>query len=169
MEVWKDISGYEGLYQISNEGRVKSLSRKYHPTERILKPSTTQWGYKMAHLFKNGKCWSKTVHLLVAISFIPNPYNLPEVNHRDGIKLNNYDWNLEWMTKQENTDHAIKMGLRKDIGENNNNSKLKEIEVLEIRKRWVRGGINKTELSKMYNTSWQNIDRIIKRILWKKI
>lgn len=120
MEVWKDVKGYEGLYQVSNLGRVKSLKRQrnanlmYSKTatvpERILKYGVSQ-GYLAVTLAKNKVNTKIRVHKLVAINFIPNPENKPYINHKDGNKHNNAVDNLEWATPKENTKHAIDYGL----------------------------------------------------------
>ena len=122
-EVWKDVPGLEGRYQVSNLGRVKSLSRTephklhgiWHIRERILKatdPYKTKRGYSSVGIRDgNGKLISPAVHRLVAICFVPNPLNLPEVNHIDGNRANNAASNLEWVTRKENMHHAWKTGL----------------------------------------------------------
>jgi len=106
-EIWKDIAGYEGLYQVSNLGRVKSLYRFIY-----LKFKKDKWGYPCVNLCKKKKT-RFFIHRLVAVAFIPNPGNKPEVNHKDGVKIRNFDTNLEWSTPLENTTHAIITGLRK--------------------------------------------------------
>ena len=108
-EEWKPIKGYEGLYEVSNMGRVKSL---HYGKERIMKTPDDLAGYKRVRLTKQ-TIKQKRVHRLVAEAFIPNPMNLPVVNHLDGDKYNNCVSNLEWCTKKENTNHAIKTGLMK--------------------------------------------------------
>lgn len=122
-EIWKDIEGYEGLYQVSNFGRVKSLNKYHHKREQILKPNLKSDGYYETSLSKNSKPkWVRT-HRLVAQAFIPNPENKPQINHKDGNKLNNCIENLEWVTNKENIDHAIAMGLEKLNGHENPNAK----------------------------------------------
>lgn len=108
-EIWKDIEGYEGLYQISNFGRVKSFqkSSKYHsPKEMILKPSLINSGYGVVTLYNQNKRQKFQVHRLVASAFIPNLQNLPCVNHKDENKLNNCAENLEWCTYSYNNNYG---------------------------------------------------------------
>lgn len=102
-EIWKDIKGYENMYQISNFGRVKSLPRKYAGTKtRILKPHLEKDGYLRVKLSKNNKSICCKVHRLVCESFIKNPNNLDTVNHIDKNKQNNNVLNLEWMSNINN-------------------------------------------------------------------
>jgi len=104
VEIWKDIEGFEGRYQISNYGNVKSIIRKKH---RILSPSIKHNGYLGVNLYdENKKMWNKQIHRLVAIAFIPNPDNLPQVNHIDENKENNHADNLEWCTQNQNIHHG---------------------------------------------------------------
>lgn len=126
MEIWKDIKGYEGLYQISNLGRVKSLPRNGTILEeRILKQSLTKRKYLTVILCKNNLIKNKQVHRLVAENFIPNIHNKPIINHINGIKTDNRVENLEWCTYSENNFHAIKTGLRPSLrGKQNKNSKI---------------------------------------------
>lgn len=112
-EVWKDVKGYEGYYQISDLGRVKSLERtsvferngkkvyRKHK-EKILKASKDGRGYPKVDLFKDGKGTGISVHRLVALSFITNPKRLPQINHKDENKANNKATNLEWCTANYN-------------------------------------------------------------------
>lgn len=106
IEEWKPIVGYEGLYEVSNLGRVKSLERiidaKHHVKKRILKQGVQRGGYLHVGLCKNNKVKIKKIHRLVAEAFIPNPYNLPQVNHKDENIKNNCVDNLEWCTGNYN-------------------------------------------------------------------
>lgn len=140
MEEWRDIIGYEGLYQVSNLGRVKRLdgidSRGRLWKGRILKSMSTIWGYLWVPLCKDGVRKQHRIHRLVAEHFIPNVENKSQVNHIDGNKKNNTVENLEWTTHSENTKHAYITGLAHNFkGEKCNLSKLTEKEVIEIYKR----------------------------------
>ena len=102
-EIWKDIKGFEGIYQVSNLGRVKRVK-----TGRILKSDMNSKGYLRVGLCKNSIKSNKRVHRLVAETFIPNPDNKSEVNHIDENKTNNSLDNLEWMTTKENINHGTR-------------------------------------------------------------
>ena len=119
-ELWKDIKGYEGLYQVSNLGRVKSLNKNkvgrystYLKKGKILSCNYNHNRYGKITLYKNGKHKEKRVHRLVAEAFIPNPDNKPQVNHIDNNSKNNKVENLEWVTVKENVQHAYKIGATK--------------------------------------------------------
>lgn len=122
-EIWKPISDYEGSYEISSYGRVKSFPTKRRTTTIILKPKLTKDGYYETTLYSEEKPKYIRTHRLVAQAFIPNLQNKPQVNHKDGNKLNNYVGNLEWCTNQENITHSIEMGLQNPVGHNNFNAK----------------------------------------------
>ena len=104
-EIWRDIEGYEGLYQISNKGNVKSL---YNGSERILKPRDNGRGYYKIELYNDGVRKYFKLHRLVAQAFIPNPHNLPEINHRDENKKNNCVENLEWIRHIDNCNYGTR-------------------------------------------------------------
>ena len=126
-EIWKDVVGYEGLYQVSNLGNVKSLPRCIewkgsirHQPERLLKPANNGKGYLRVCLCKNGKEKHCRVHRLVASAFIYNPNNLPEVNHIDENKTNNCVDNLEWCDHEYNINYGTH---NQRIAEANKNGK----------------------------------------------
>ncbi len=104
-EIWKDIEGYEGLYQVSNLGDVRSLKYAGGNKVKILKQGNVN-GYKRVSLHKNNKQKNYFVHRLVAMTFIPNPNNLPLVNHKDENKTNNSVDNLEWCTQKYNINYG---------------------------------------------------------------
>lgn len=118
-EIWKDIKGYEGLYQVSNLGRVKSVERitkrfnghkicEYNEKEKILKHNLNKKSYATIGLCKDGKERKYKVHRLVAETFIPNPDNLPQINHKDENKLNNNVNNLEFCTNIYNANYGTR-------------------------------------------------------------
>ena len=103
MEQWKAIAGYEGLYEVSDLGRVKSF---WHGKEKILKPGKTHDGYLQVNLYKDGQRKMQLVHRLVAEAFIQNPQGLETVNHKDEVKTNNTVSNLEWMSMEDNVAYS---------------------------------------------------------------
>lgn len=109
MEIWKDIKGYEGLYQISNLGNIKNIKKYNH---MLLTGCLDKDGYKITVLTKDRIKKTVKIHRLVAIAFISNPEGKGQVNHIDGDKINNNDWNLEWNTHSENQLHAHRTGLK---------------------------------------------------------
>ena len=114
MEERKDIEGYEGMYKVSNYGRVKSIeriSKGRHVREKILKGGKFSNGYLFVNLRKNGESKNHLRHRLVAIAFIPNPGHFTDVNHKNGDKTNCNVNNLEWCTRSYNLEHAVKIGL----------------------------------------------------------
>jgi len=112
-EQFKDVKGYEGLYEVSNHGRVFS----HYGKGKILSSCKTSSGYKLVNLVKDGIKKDVNVHRLVANAFIDNPLGKRCVNHIDGNKTNNSVDNLEWVTERENTQHAIRTGLYAGISE----------------------------------------------------
>lgn len=113
-EIWIDIEGYEGLYQVSNYGNVRSLNYKRTGKSKILKQQKHKSGYLKVNLYINGSMRTYLVHRLVCEAFIDNPENKPEVNHVDGNKGNNAIDNLEWTTRSENQIHAWNNGLKEN-------------------------------------------------------
>ena len=174
MEIWKDIKNFEGVYQISNLGRVRSLPRIVKRGKalmrikgKILKTCYTSTGYEHAVVQNGKKTKHLAVHRLVALAFIPNPKNKEQVNHIDGVKTNNYVKNLEWCTRSENEKHAHKIGLKDWRGENQSRSKLTETQVRDIRK--LQGKKTGREVAKEYEVTHSTIFAIWKRRIWTHI
>ena len=119
-QIWKEVIGFEGLYQVNQLAVVRSIDRQvyhqwnnsYHQKPgKILSTRINNCGYVSVRLSKGGKTFTRFVHRLMAEAFIPNPLNKKYTNHRDGKKLNNTLENLEWVTHSENMKHAYSMGL----------------------------------------------------------
>jgi len=171
MEIWKKIKGFEN-YEVSNYGNVKGLeiktsfgcSYKILP-ERKMKPWSDKKGYLYIDIsiFPNKKRF--LLHRLVAITFIENTLNKPQINHKDGNKSNNHVSNLEWCTAKENLKHAVDTGLNKKDGIYNYNSKLLKEHVIEIRK--MKG--SQKNIAKIYNVSQTCVSAIKRQKTYKNI
>ena len=166
-EIWAWISGYENFYKISTKGRIKSF---YKNKETILKQNIVGYGYLRVHLCKNKQAKDLYIHRLVAETFIPNPENLPEVDHWDGNKLNNCVENLRWVTSSENKQAAIKNGSTK-IGTKNRLSKLTADDVRYIRSKYIpydkEYGAN--ALARKFNVSLACIQHVINRVSYRDV
>ena len=170
IEEWRDIKGYEGLYQVSNVGRVKSLKktityvngRKNDMKEKILSICSDKDGYGTLGLTKNKKRYNKKVHRLVAEAFVYNKDKKPDVNHINGVKRDNNFNNLSWCTKSENTKHAIKNGLWHPPIKKGVDSGRSTLTVEDVKN--IRKSIGKTlkSLSIEFKTSSSVVHRIIK-------
>ena len=162
-EEWRDVVGYEGLYQVSNFGRVKSFQHKY---PRIMRADQQSKGYMQVHLHKNGSSKNFGVHTLVAKAFCPNPENKLEVDHRNGDKTNNCVWNLGWATRKENTDRAYSLGLIKvKRGTQCHYAKLKAEDVFYIREN--PDNLTEKELAEKFNVSRETIKRVRAGVTYK--
>jgi len=181
-EIWKDVKGYEGCYQISNKGRVKSLKRivkKSYPPyvqnvkKRILKPNIDKDGYAIIMLGARGnKDHARKhfkIHRLVGIAFIPNPKKLPCINHLNGKKLDNRPVNLEWCTSPDNIKHAVVTGLRDFRGVLHHNCRLTENNVRKIRKLRNIKNFKASVLAKMFNISVTHVGYISNYKSWQHI
>lgn len=173
MEEWRAVVGYEGLYQVSNLGRVMSLERydrakKFWP-RRIRVLSHDSDGYLVVCLYKDGAKKTCKVHRLVAQAFIDNPNNYPEVNHIDENKENNCIDNLEWCT----TKYNLTYGHRLDCvsGEKCNTAKLTPEDVREIRRIYVKGDpqFGQSALARRFGVTHTAIDCLVKGKTWKQI
>ena len=171
-EIWKDIRGYEGKYKISTYGNVYSYKRKIYISQ-----SKGANGYFKVNLHKNSSTKTFSVHRLVAETFISNPNNLPEINHKSGNKTNNRVTNLEWCTHNENMEHAFYWGLAKKCEEKPQLSKQKKAfklsasQVFAIRSEYKKGvrGKGYKSLAKKYKVSDTEIKQIIAKKIWQGI
>ena len=163
-EEWKDVAGYEGMYQVSNLGRFFGVR-----TNRILKSYLHRNGYMYQSLSKNGRVKHYLVHRLVALAFIPNPTNLPEINHKDLNKKNNSVENLEWCSHRMNMEHSLINGQKRGAtGENHPYHKLSEADVKEIRRK-LKQGISGNHLAKEYGINCKAIYDIRDYETWKDV
>lgn len=153
VEIWADIEGYVGLYQVSNWGRVKSF--KQSTRGKILKPANNGHGYLHVVLSKDGKSKTIKVHRLVATAFIPNPYGLPQVNHKDENPLNNRAENLEWCDGAYNS----KFGTRTDriSRANTNGKKSKRVFQYSITGELVKEWVSVNEVQRQMGWDERNI------------
>ena len=175
-EIWKPIVGYEGLYEISNYGNLRSMPRVIMrkdgkpytvQTIKMLKPSYDKDGYLRIELNNKGVAKKYYVHRLVANSFIPNTFNKPQVNHKNAVKDDNSIENLEWVTNQENRDHVVKNKLQPlQYGIKNPNVKLTVEKVIEI-KKLKQQGIKPSVISKLTNIPISNVNNIINDYTWR--
>lgn len=171
-EIWKDIPDYEGSYQASTLGRIKSLPRSVNRNGSLLpvrgcikKGAPNHKGYLLVVL-KNSKTGiGKAIHRWVALTFIPNPLNLPQVNHKDGDKLNNRVDNLEWCTASYNMKHAYDTGLANKKGERQEQAKFTDDEVRGIKNS--KESVN--ALAKRYNVTYQCIWQMKNNYSWTHI
>lgn len=174
-EEWKDIVGYEGLYQVSNYGNVKCVGRG-NARMIVQRVGTKKNGaYMLLNLNNDGVYKTKKAHRLVAEAFIPNPDNKPTVNHKDGNKQNNKVSNLEWATWSENNFRAFKIGLRvpnvdnvKIRGSKNVWAKISEKDVLKIRELH-RCGMRQVDIAKLYPVNSRNINNIVTKRSWRHV
>lgn len=176
LEVWVDVRGYNGVYQVSNLCRVRTTGmtfkdkngKSYVRKPKFVTVFVNTNGYLAVGLSKNKKQKQWLLHRLIAIHFISNPENKPEVNHKNGIKTDASIDNLEWCTKSENTIHAFATGLMDIRGEKHMHAKLDNEKVLAIRKNCK----HKKDLviyAKKYNVSVGTVYDAFKSITWTHI
>lgn len=156
-EEWRDVVGYEGLYQVSNFGRIKSLP-KYYFGERMLSPTDNGSGYLIVSLTKNEKRKNHYIHRIVAEAFIPNKENKPTVNHKDRDKQNNIISNLEWATFSEQIHHVVATG-KKPHAKNYTTSRVIELSP-EIISAYEKGR-SVTDISRKLSICPQTINKVL--------
>lgn len=177
---WAPVVGWEGFYEVNTFGDVRSVAREVVRSNgtaqrwspKMLGVVINTSGYPAVRLSRPGRRHMARVHRLVAEAFIPNPQNKPEVNHLDGNKLNPALGNLEWVTSQENRQHAWRTGLRTrdDLpvhrGENNSQAKLTEEAAAEIRRRYDGGDKRLTAMAREFGVHKKTIYDVTRRNLW---
>lgn len=182
MENFKEIKGFEGLYEISDQGRIRYLDKmvergkwgRFLKKGALMAPYPAGRGYYKISLRKNKNLYHNYIHRIVAETFIPNPENKKTVNHINGIKTDNRVENLEWMTYSENNKHSFDTGLKKPTrkpinrGQNSPNAKFKDEDIRVIRKIYSEG-VTQEKISKIYNVCRQTIGSIITRKNWSHI
>lgn len=160
-EIWKVVSGWEGLYEISNLGRAKNSQGL------ILSPHISKQGYVIQTFCRAMEKKKLRTHILVAKAFILNPENKKTVNHKDGNKQNNNDWNLEWATQLENTQHAKDNKLYK-YGSNHPIAKLNEDSVRQI-KVLLHHGKPKRQIARQFDVHQKTIINISNNKIWREV
>lgn len=162
-QICRDIPGYEGLYYARTDGKIFSYPAAWTNARYIKgeRPVSIANGYGYVKLHGN----NQSIHRLVAMTFVLNPFNKPCVNHLDGDKSNNNYWNLAWVTYQENTIHAIDTGLIKSVGSTHYLAKLTEVQVIEIMESPEPCGV----LAKRYGVLSSRISSIKYGSSWKRL
>lgn len=171
-EEWRDLPGYEGHYQVSSMGSVRSLDRtdiRGHKIKgRIFKCGCIVSGYRTVIFTKFNKDQRFLVHRLVTLAFIGPCPEGRQVNHKDGDKLNNAASNLEYVTPRENVAHAYATGLTRNRGEDHHHARFTVEDVLDIRRRVAQGEPQRS-LARFHNASPAAINEIINRATWKHV
>lgn len=164
-EEWRPILGYEGLYEVSDAGRVRSIARVKSAKIMALGDSR---GYKNVELWKDGIGKRFTVHRLVCLSFIgPRPDGF-DINHRNGVKADNSLKNLEYVTKSQNRKHAFALGLQCNKGTNHSQHKLKDDDIKTIR-NMLAEGFSQKQIANHFSVDQSNISFIKTGRLWSHI
>lgn len=173
METWKDIPGFESKYQASTIGRIRSIGRKvrsHHGSYRIMNGKLLAPIPCVGYFYVNICGKLRRIHRLIAITFIANPNNKPQINHKNGIKTDNHVENLEWVTASENGVHAYKNNLitgRK--GTSHHNCKLRNNDIYKIRKLYHAGNLLQREIALKFKVHQITISRIVSNKAWSHI
>lgn len=169
LEIWKDIEGFEGSYQVSNLGRVNSLHSNRSNQGGILKPKPHPQGYLCVNLYSNKKRKTELVHRLVALAFVDGDKSLM-TNHKDGVKTNNHYLNLEWCTQSENVQHAHDTNLIPTSGaKGSKNGRAKVTEQIVVEIRLLKGTMPVKDICERYKISVSSVERIIYNKGWKHV
>lgn len=168
METWKDIEGYEGIYQVSSFGRVISMPRKVNnrwgyfiSKQKNIKPRISKCGYGFVALYKNNKRKDVRIHRLVANAFLNNLNCYPIINHKDGNKMNNNVENLEWCSYSQNTNHAIENNLIR-FYKGSQNKKARKIAQCDLNGNVVKVWFGVRDVARQTGYSYGNIDQCIR-------
>lgn len=161
-EIWKPVTGYEGLYEVSNLGRVKSLRNNI-----IMKDFLSNKGYKLIKLSKEKARKAYSIHRLLAQAFISNKENKKYINHLNGIRNDNNINNLEWVTGRENNLHTSRI-MKRNTGETHGSAKLKKKDILEIR-IMLRNNIPHSIITEEYGIVSSTISYINQRKTWRHV
>lgn len=163
-EIWKDVPGYEELYQVSSNGDVYSLI-----SGKDLKPCSNDKGYQIVKLYSEPFNGTTTpIHRLVALAFLPNPDNKPQVNHKNGVKTDNRVENLEWMTSQDNVRHAYRNKLKSNDCQKSPTTIFNNSQVSEMR-RMFSEGMTYREVANHFNARYDTTWKLIKGINYKNL
>ena len=177
-EIWKDVVGYVGYYEVSNKGNVRSVSRKVNnfKGESAKRKGvnmafvTTKAGYKRVSLRMLGTKRTFRVHRLVAEAFLPNPHQLAEVNHLNGIKDDNRLENLEWVDRRRNIDHAKEHNLfNSPKGSNHHKATITEDTVRAMRKLYAEGNHTQKQISEEFSVHLSKAKHILAGRTWKHV
>jgi hypothetical protein len=167
--MWKSVVGYEGSYEVSDDGQVRSVDRvscgRRQRGRVLVQQSHPKKKYRTVALSKAGTVFRAQVHRLVAEAFIPNPSSLPMVNHCDLVRTNNRVSNLEWVTRQENMDHAADVIHR---GEQVHTAKITEDLVRQMRQRYADGE-RVADIARAMDIGYDCAYRAITRITWRHV
>lgn len=174
-EIWSDISGYEGMYQVSNQGRIRGLDRiivqkdgkKQKIRGKIISIGIKNNGYYMGQICSKGKMVNLTVHRLMALAFIPKVEGKEYVNHIDGNRANNNLSNLEWVNMKENSLHGVNRAKEEQRLYTSCKKNTPEF-ILLLRAEYANGK-GQTQISKEYGIKYNSLGHILKRRTWKSI
>lgn len=176
----KDILGWEDLYAVTKDGKVWAKPKttvagngvKHHKGHWLKSHAYSgRTNHQRVYLSRHGKKHGLQVHRLVAQAYIPNPNNLPVVNHIDGNPLNNHVSNLEWTTHSGNCKHAVAYGLTKlpnQIGEFNSNARLTKVDVIKI-KQLHSSGFSLVDIAEMFKVAKKTVSDVVRGVTWKHI